>query len=525
MKQVNLTDRRFSFIFVVFCFLFGLYFRLSFVTGADFPINDGAMFTKIVEEILVNHFRMPQTTDYNFLNIPLAYPPLAFYLAAALAKITGVAPLVMMQYLPPILSSFTIPAFYYLSKSLSSSTKLPYLSTIIFMLIPQSWIWLIMGGGLTRSLALLFAILAVLFIHQFLQVRKKYQVLVGAFFASLTILSNPETGYFVVLSIILVFIIFSDSWRDFFPLTLVGGLVVLFTSPWWLRVILQSGGDPFFAALNTSGFGTRFIQHLVFFGITGEINSFNISVLAIIGFFYLIHKKKYFVPLWLLVILILTPRAGFTYAMIPVSLLSGVSLLEIIIPVFQKRDTIGDNPPQAGTPKLSKTNLVLLSYLLISLLLSAFLQPYAPDSLLGVLSEDERAAMKWVSENTPIDGTFLILTHETVWDDEISEWFPYLADRYSISTLQGSEWLSGDSFARKYYFYIDSIACLDAPEDCLEPLAEKYELTYTHVYLPLEPSSMAAETQAMYLYLKYNQEYTLLYDGPGAAIFRYAQAP
>lgn len=524
MKQINLDDRRFAWIFILFSFLFALYFRLSFVMGADFPVNDGAMFTKIVEEILANHFRLPNATDYNFLNIPLAYPPLGFYLAAVLVKITGVQPLVMMQYLPAVLSSFTIPAFYFLGKRLFPSAQVTYLGTIIYILIPQSWKWLIMGGGLTRSLGLFFAILAVLFAYQLFTRDKKADMTWVAIFTSLTILSHPETGVFVVQAIILIFLLFSRRWKGFFKLSLAGVAVLMLTSPWWLRGIVLYGLDPFMAALGTGGTSLLFFQRILLFGITGEVNSYNMAVLAIIGFFALWADKRYFLPVWLLVILIGTPRSGPTFAMIPVSLMGSVALTDFILPVLNTR-VKPRSSSHLGASKNNWLGVVLLSYLLVSLLLSGFLQPNVPDTEMKILTDEEREAMQWISENTPEDSSFILLTGKAIWNDEINEWFPYLADRYSITTLQGSEWLPDGSFGVKRQFYIKSIECLESLEDCLEPLAAKYELSYTHIYLPMAPSSSAAETQAMYLYLKYHLEYTLLYDGPGAAVFSLEQAP
>jgi hypothetical protein len=264
--------------------------------------------------------------------------------------------------------------------------------------------------------------------------------------------------------------------------------VAVLTSIWWLRGIILYGLEPFLAAFTTGGMGFNFFKHLLLFGITEEYHSLNIAVLAILGLFALLTEKKYFLPLWLLVILSLTPRSGSTFAMIPVSLMSSIALVDIILPALDKRSK-SKFPTPPDHPKRLWGSKLLLGYLFISLLLSAILQPYIPDSGLEILSSGERAAMKWVSENVKEDSQFLVLTGEEISDDQAVEWFPYLANRYSISTLQGSEWIPDGSFAMKWDFYTDLNECFDTPENCLEPITVSYDLMYSHIYLSLKPDT------------------------------------
>src|SRR5687767_11190699 len=63
--------------------LIGFVVRASRVFPADFPLNDGALFLEMVE---ASHRAggVPFAVTYNGLQIPFAYPPLAFLVAASL---------------------------------------------------------------------------------------------------------------------------------------------------------------------------------------------------------------------------------------------------------------------------------------------------------------------------------------------------------------------------------------------------------------------------------------------------------
>ncbi len=50
--------------------------------GTDFPLNDGGLFATMIQDLVNNRLLLPASTTYNGLDIPFAYPPLAFYVAA-----------------------------------------------------------------------------------------------------------------------------------------------------------------------------------------------------------------------------------------------------------------------------------------------------------------------------------------------------------------------------------------------------------------------------------------------------------
>jgi hypothetical protein len=87
-----------------------------------------------------------------------------------------------------------------------------------------------------------------------------------------------------------------------------------------------------------------------------------------------------------------------------------------------------------------------------------------------VLSREERADIAWVKTNTSPGSRFLILDkHDNPVYSPLTEWFPALAERRSIATIQGTEWLPGkDNFVQRFraiegvhYCLFQNAACID----------------------------------------------------------------
>ncbi len=113
---------------------------------SDLPLNDGGMFYVMTQNLIANGFHLPATTSYNHLNLPFAYPPLAFYLAGLLVKLTSWDLLDIIRILPAIFTILSIPAFFMLVRALVSNKFQVIFATMMFAFIPASFDWLIMGG-------------------------------------------------------------------------------------------------------------------------------------------------------------------------------------------------------------------------------------------------------------------------------------------------------------------------------------------------------------------------------------------
>ena len=125
---------------------------------------------------------------------------------------------------------------------------------------------------------------------------------------------------------------------------------------------------------------------------------------------------------------------------------------------------------------LSMSLLGILFYLIIE----CFVHAYVIRNV--TLSYASRDMMTWVSENTPTDGSFLILTGRAdVMTDAVQEWFPALAERHSASTLQGLEWTLGREFYPRWNDLSALQSCRDV--ECVESIGSKINIEYNYVIL------------------------------------------
>src|SRR5262249_45201035 len=139
----------------------GAFIRFFIIgTTGDFPLNDGGLFLVMIQDVMQAHFALPAFSSYNAIHMPFVYPPLAFYLGPIVATITHWSLLDIVRFMPAVVNVLTIPAMYLLSRTILNSRNQAIYATFAFAMLPRSFFWLIMGGGLTRSVGFLFAILA-----------------------------------------------------------------------------------------------------------------------------------------------------------------------------------------------------------------------------------------------------------------------------------------------------------------------------------------------------------------------------
>ena len=519
--------------------MLAVFVRGFLVLSRSFPLNDGALFYLMTREVEASGFHLPVTTAYNGANIPFAYSPLGFYLAAALHTV-GVDLVSLFRVLPLAFSCLCVLAFYLLARDLIPARATLGVALVTFALLPRSFLWLIMGGGLTRSMGFFFAILTLWQLHRAYS-RQAWRHVAGAtVFASLTVLSHLGTAPFVAFSAPLLLAFFGRNRFSLIASVAVGIGTAILTAPWWATVAATHGFAPFLAAGATGGtvFGahrTEAFTKLAFFGLgTAEPLFPVIGALAIMGAFATLTRRGAFLQLWWLVIILLDTRAGATYASIPVAILAAIALTEVIAPAIAR-------PPSwvapAGTTKhasgwavvgvaprhrqwaVGVVFAILLGYGIASSLVR---RPglNAEGRYLTNLTPDDRAAMAWVARQTPQTSRFLIVVGGAAggwWADRVGEWFPVLGQRVSVATVQGSEWLPGHAFDERERQYDELQGCAVWGSACLEQWAQAHHRPYSHVYIPKTlafPCCGPLETA-----LRHDPLYQLVFDGPGAAIF------
>ena len=510
----------------------GLLARLRHIVPLDFPLNDGGMFYAMVRDIQANHYVLPSHTTYNSYSIPFAYPPLPFYLAAVIDDLTPMSLAEVLRFLPLIANVLTIAVVYYFARRLlGTRTPAPELAAIIFALLPRGYRWLIMGGGLTRSLAFLFALVALHQAYLSLKERKTAHLAGAAAFGALTVLSHPEAAYYLLYSfgaLLLCYGLRRQSLIDSFVLFTA---VVLLTAPWWASTLARDGLAPFQSAARTGGQSWE-IWRVFFYWDFTELSVLNWpAMLALLGVIVCISRGDLFLPIWLVVSVVLEPRSAPTFAMPPTAILAAVAIAHFVLPIAQNPVPAALRleavplrlPPQrkdilpwlheSGPPMLRRGAPVLAVGAFVFFLgFLSIREVLLYDPVLTGVTAQDRAAFQWVSENTPSNSRFLVVSGDyNPFTDKVSEWFPALTGRQSVATLQGFEWLGEKRYIRQW----DNFDYLQSCQNvyCLDSWTAENKATATYVYVTRD---CCADLE---LSLRSSRSYTLQYAGAGASIF------
>jgi hypothetical protein len=453
---------------VIFTTIVGGWVWSFATTLTGFPLNDGGMFQVMIRSIVENNMRLPDLIHYNGLDLPFAYPPLSFYIGALVSRIFHVEPVEILRWLPVFIITLSIPAFYYLAKLIVGSSSKAGAAAFIFAFTPRAMDWRIMGGGLSRSFGLLFLLLTLVSVLQLFEKNSRKYLFAAILFAALTVLSHPEAAIHTIGFSLLIWIFKGRNKETAFNAIQVGFGTILLTSPWWIHLLTRFGPDPVLAAAQT-GFHSAFAVLIpIFFTLTDEPLVTFIAVLGIIGFVRQIAKRDYLLSIAYILPFLVEPRSAPVYAVIPLAMLAALTLFEVVIPAMPK----GRGAPQ-----------ILVVFIAFHLIGGAL---YFQTQFSGTsVSPANREAFEWIKTNTPPESRFLVLTgEEDIFCDGISEWFPALTERTSLTTIQGIEWVPG-KFTSISSTQRTMQACLADTNalDCIENTAQSSGLTYDYIYI------------------------------------------
>ncbi len=482
----------------------GALIRLYFVLIADFPLNDGGMFYSMVENLIDNKFIIPRYTTYNHSGIPYAYSPFTFYIAAGLYSLLGIPLIEIFRFLPWLLSAISIPLFYILSRNILNQNKPAILSLAVYILSPRSFQALILGGGLTRAAGLLFSLSALIMITRYYKTGIKKNLYFAGIFFGICLLSHMEFAVFTLISS-LVFMLSIGKNKKFVIPTLSFGIIgILIASPWWAHVIRLHGFAPFISALQSNPHDAITTAQLGLIAYTAE-PKFNIFfTFSLIGALYLFIRKEYGLLIWTLMILGTATRQSHTFLFMPLAMMAGYS-----IHLLSQQIKI-------------KYQIVLVSMILalIFSFISTFGHEFTP---FDYLRKPERTAMSWINNNTGVESEFIVVSSYPDWAwflDTTSEWFPALAKRKSLATVQAYEWLP--DFSGRLKLNSKFKRCNDYDLNCLNQLILDTELRYTHIYISkktkLEPDLPACCTLLINS-IGRSADFRLIFENEGVLVY------
>ncbi len=511
----KLSQDEIGILILIVAILFGAWFRIMPAWMAGFPINDGGMFYTMILDLQANHYIAPLFTTYNHTLIPFAYPPLGFYIGAAISDLFNISPLTVIRWLPGIINALCIPAFYFFAKEVLGNKFQGAIATLVYAMIPHLTSWLSMGGGLTRSLGMLFMLLTLGYVHRVFAKSDTRSILGAVIFGGLTVLSHTEAPIYTIAIALLIWLMKSHTRKGILYGILIALGVLVIAAPWYGMVIFRHGIEPFLSISQTGAhsFGATFIALNINF-LTEEQFVGLLGALGILGIAVLASKKDYFILLMVPVIFLAQPRSAHVMGNIPLALAAGFFIAEIILPGMEKIQT--------GNKKLIAFLGILSVYLFSNSMYYGFTLAEKH------LSEPEKVAMHWIEQNTPENSKFLVITGDQIaFCDPINEWFPTLTKRESITTVQGSEWLLGNDFTKNMNQIHSLQGCIDEGAECFTRESDALGKSFDYVYISIAPTTKncglanqsTRTTRGLVIALENAREYLAVYRSEKVVLF------
>jgi hypothetical protein len=437
-----------------------------YILTHTYPANAGGLFLAMAEAIRANGYILPEyIPHYTDGGIPFGYPPFMLYVATILKQI-GMSYLTIELFLPGILFSGSLVAFYFFFLELLGDRDRAVVASVIIATSPMMLEDTIDAGGFVRSAGLLFTVLG---LHSGLYVFKNRSwrwtpIAVGFF--SITSITHLRYTLFFAVSFLVFYLWFDRTIQGLIKggSVAVGGIVL--ASPWWLTVAGNHGFGVFLHAGSTHGGigGINWIWQFL------RMTSSPMSLwppLIVVGGLYLVVQNKLFLPVWF-------STVGFIndYLIIVIGApIAATFLFEAVVPNIQQfhhKTKIG----------ISRSFLVILflSSLSIYAIISGafFVEDGLPseNQFISFIDSDDVEAMEWARQNTPEDSMFLVI-------GEASEWFPYFAERTTMVVTRGTEWNGKRSHMRSLRARLGD--CLTA--ECITEVTKRNSLNSDYLYI------------------------------------------
>jgi hypothetical protein len=479
----------------------GVVVRLVPVLGAAAAVGDGGLIHSMIEDIRAAGLAIPTETSYNALDIPFVYPPGAIWTTAALGELIGAPTLDLLRWVPFVVSIGVMGAFAWLAWRV-----LPPVAAIgaafAYALMPHAYDWVIAGGGLTRGVGLLAALVAMALATR-PPASRWVPALAGASLG-IAFLSHPQAAIFGTIGCLVL------SWRQ--PVTqwardaaIAGAVAVAVVLPWLVSVIATHGADALLSP------GNRFepLVGLIRLGnlrFSGAPFMDVFAVAGAVGVLVATLRGPRRVPLLLLLTYLAGAGGGEFLATVPWALASGIGVAAVIR-VAQ---------PDADVPARRALVGAAAGVVLFLGLIGSLGSPADGSSKLHALNAGHLEAMGWLAANAPGDTRVLVPVSGVWGDDEMSEWLPALGLRHSIGTVQGSEWLGVTGFEAQ-------LAVHNSIRGCSGETAACYAAIDSEAMLFIPKGQLAGVFSpgdccpALRTTLEENG-YRVIYDGEGATI-------
>ena len=488
----------------------------TYLTAHPYPSFGAGLFLEIAEQISAHGYGLPERIPhYAPGGIPLAYPPLTFYMVAAISDLTGASGVAISRFLPGLATVLYLFPVYLIARQVLPTRPQASFATLLVAVSPPILQWHISAGGLVRGYAFLFAIAGTYTGVKLFKTGEKWWVVPSLLLFSATVLSHPLYTAFFVLTYLVLFVAYDRTVSGLIAGSIVGFGALIVTAPWWVQVIMAHGPGVFTAAAGTHGGIGKGIDALVSsFGhhpVSAAVNAIWAAI-PVAGVIYLLRLRRYFIATWFVTIGLLLGNARFTFL---IGAFAATPLVfEVLIPLV-KRET---------RSAINTQNAAVFSIALVAtfgmgagmLYATSQMQSHAGSASQPAFIDDHDVqAMEWVHSQTGPKDRFVVM-------GDAAEWFPHMAERTILIGPWGVEWKSTEAYQRQLTLYRDISTCGSAA--CLTATLEEADIHPTYIYVPrdgytvrgmhVEPDPGLRED------LLHSDRYTMVFENQGVMIFR-----
>ncbi|OGO41811.1 MAG: hypothetical protein A2W36_06575 [Chloroflexi bacterium RBG_16_58_14] len=425
--------------------LLGSAIRLLPLTYVDFrlPFRMGGLYVEFAQQIAAHHFFLPARIPfYTEGGIPFAYPPLPFYVQAALLQVFSSSTYAIANLLPPLTAIVALLCFFLLVRALKLQPLTGTIALAAFATLPSAYYEQWESAGLAEAFGSLALVLFGTALAKVYHSEKPVYYGLTGLALGISVLASPGSAaaaalMFVLFTAIKLFTTKEHRFAAVVRFTVAGVIGVLVASPYLVSVIQYHGAGLFWNILRTESSSPMnnhpfpgWLSPIFNFNASGALYPFIWDFIAFSGLIWAVFRRQWWLPLWYLA-MFMVPREGWWTASIPASLLVGFGVTEIWFPF-----TLA-----AGK------GLSLIERAIIYPALAILFCAYALINVKAIISQDivkgyDREhwvdtieAAEWVKTSTPADSRFIVMIER-----EAMEWTPYLMQRTVLNTPYGAEW-------------------------------------------------------------------------------------
>lgn len=453
--------------------------RGAFVIPRSFAISNGGLWKAIADQISANHFVLPKTFMFNGESLQLVYPPLAGYLTAAAAHITGAPVTMILLWLPMSLTLLALTAFFLFARAYFGDRRAD-LAVLIFPLTFQSVTTFTVGGGVPRSLGLLFQLLAWWAACRSWKTAKG--AVVAGVFLGMAGLSHPSAAFWGVCGVLFFGLL--ERRFSFAFLLIIGVTSALVTAPWWITMMYWHGPVPFLAAFSTGGeemFSWEMLGAPDNFLLPGQM----LGALALVGICLFVRDGKLAMPALLFAGLAFDHRGLFASNGVSLGVMAAA---QGIWGIYSLCCSPAGNDEQARRASRA-AGIVFACFIIMHVAVSNISFFMKERVLLQSPSGEDISSYERIAAAFPEAKSFLFLRRQSARYPV--EWLSVISRQRFVPLPQGLEWSGGFKDATMAEIELGR-CCAAGSWQCVRDAVARFRLSFDHVVIAKDSCALLA---------------------------------